>query len=289
MKIALDPDMYKDMPIPQMVAKVKELGYDYIELSPRDDFFPFYKYARVDKARIKEFNKALKDNDLQIASLIVMQHWAGPNEDDRIAAVKNWKRCIEVAQELGVDNINTELTGHKDKPYICEQKFLKSIDELLPTMEKSCIQFNIQSHPFDFIENGYQTVDLIRALDKEFIGFYYATPHTFFYDDGNGDIASLLEYAKPKFKQINVADTLNHKASDGLRVIVNPPEAVACCTVHQHLDIGKGDINWPMLWDKLKEMKFDGIITSAVFGEKERRDESSRYMLKTIKECLGIQ
>ena len=41
MKIALDPYMYRHLPIPKMVDKVAELGYEYIELSPREDFLPF--------------------------------------------------------------------------------------------------------------------------------------------------------------------------------------------------------------------------------------------------------
>ncbi|MEW9674445.1 sugar phosphate isomerase/epimerase, partial [Ammoniphilus sp. 3BR4] len=35
MKIALDPYMYRHLPIPQMVEKAAELGFEYIELSPR--------------------------------------------------------------------------------------------------------------------------------------------------------------------------------------------------------------------------------------------------------------
>jgi len=286
MKLTLDPYMYRHLPIPEMVKKVAELGYKYIELSPRDDFFPFYKYPRVDHAKIQEFKKALNDNGVQIASLIVMQHWAGPKEEDREAAVRNWKRCIEVAVELGVDVINTEFTGHSDKPYICEQMFMRSMEELLPIIEKSGVHVHIQAHPFDFIERNDQAVDLIRGINRDYIGYFYAVPHTFFYDDGKGDIDTMLEYAKPVLKHINIADTYNHRGSSGLRYIVNPPGVNA--TVHQHLDIGKGDINWDMLWNKLKEIEFDGIATVAIFGEEERADDSSRFMLEEVKKGLGL-
>lgn len=280
MKIALDPYMYRHLPIPEMVNKVAELGYEYIELSPRDDFLPFYKYPRVDKARIKEFKKALSDTGVKLSSLLPMQHWAGPNEEDRQAAVRNWKRCIEVAVEMEVDLVNTEFTGHNDKPYICEQMFIKSMDELIPIFEREGIKVDIQAHPFDFIERNNDAVDLIRAFDKDWINYFYAVPHTFFYDDGKGDIPAMFDYAGDKLKHINIADTFNHKASSCLRYVVNPPGVHA--TVHQHLDIGKGDINWEMLWNKLRAINFDGIVTVAVFGEEHRADESSRYMLETI-------
>ncbi|BAB06029.1 sugar phosphate isomerase/epimerase [Halalkalibacterium halodurans] len=284
MKIALDPYMYRHLPIPKMVDKVAELGYNYIELSPRDDFMPFYKYPRVDKARIKEFKKALSDTGVQLSSLLPMQHWAGPDEEDREAAVRNWKRVIEIAVEMDVQVLNTEFTGHNDKPYKCEQMFMRSMEELIPLFEKEGLEIHIQAHPFDFIERNNDAVDLIRGFDKDWLGYFYAVPHTFFYDDGKGDIAAMLDYAGDKLKHINIADTYNHKASSCLRYVVNPPGVHA--TVHQHLDIGKGDIDWDVLFSKLRELKFDGIVTAAVFGEEHRADESSRFMLKRITEEL---
>ncbi|MGU9824363.1 sugar phosphate isomerase/epimerase, partial [Pseudomonas sp. LF090] len=38
MRIALDPYMYRHLPLGQMVDKAAELGYQHIELSPREDF-----------------------------------------------------------------------------------------------------------------------------------------------------------------------------------------------------------------------------------------------------------
>ncbi|MCM3551178.1 sugar phosphate isomerase/epimerase family protein [Shouchella clausii] len=284
MKIALDPTMYKHLPLKKMVDKAAELGYEYIELSPRDDFLPFYKYPRVDKAKIKELKNACRDAGVQITSLLPMQHWAGPEEEDREAAVRNWKRCIEIAVELDVDLVNSEFTGHSDKPYKCEQMFMRSMEELMPIFEREGIKLDIQAHPFDFIERNHEAVDLIRGLDKDWINYFYSVPHTFFYDDGKGDIAAMLDYAGDKLTHINIADTYNHRASENLRYIVNPPGANV--TVHQHLDIGQGEIDWDTLFSKLREMKFDGIATIAVFAWFDRADESSRFMLERVKREL---
>jgi len=51
MKLALDPYMFRRLPLPQMVRTVADIGYEYIELSPRADFLPFFKYPRADDAR----------------------------------------------------------------------------------------------------------------------------------------------------------------------------------------------------------------------------------------------
>jgi len=284
MRIALDPYMYRHLPIPQMVDKAAELGYQYIELSPREDFFPFYKYPRVDKARIREFKKALGDTGVQLSSLLPLYHWAGPDEENRQAAVRNWKRAIQVAVEMDCELMNTEFAGQADNALICEQQFMKSMDELLPIFEREGIKLDIQAHPYDFCERNNEGVDLIRGLDVDFVNYLYAAPHTFFYDDGKGDIAPMLKYAGDKLTHVIIADTYNHRGSSNLRYIVNPPGVTA--TVHQHLDIGQGEVDWDAFFSTLREMRFDGIATVAVFAWEERADESCRFMLDRVKQEL---
>lgn len=58
MKLALNPSMYRDdLTLEETVYKTAELGYEYIELSPREDFCPFYKYPKVDSAKIKQLKR----------------------------------------------------------------------------------------------------------------------------------------------------------------------------------------------------------------------------------------
>jgi myo-inositol catabolism protein IolH len=40
MKIALDPYMLRELPMPEMVRTVADIGHSYIELSPRKEFMP---------------------------------------------------------------------------------------------------------------------------------------------------------------------------------------------------------------------------------------------------------
>ncbi|ADP34488.1 sugar phosphate isomerase/epimerase family protein [Bacillus atrophaeus] len=288
MKLALDPSMYRDdLTLEEMVYKTAELGYEYIELSPREDFCPFYKYPKVDSAKIKQLKRLLRDTGVKLSSLLPLYHWAGPEEDRRQAAVRNWKRAIEIAVELEVDLMNSEFSGSKYDPYVCEEKFIKSMDELLPVFEKEGIKLNLQAHPYDFIETHKGAMDMIRALDRDWINLVYSTAHTFFYDDGKGDIETMFDEAGDRLTHVLFADTFNHKAAHGLRYIVNPPDAKV--TVHQHLDIGQGEVDFDTIFRKLREMKFDGIATNAVFAwVDEKADESSRLMLRKMKEELGL-
>jgi len=56
MKIALDPHMHRHLPLDQLCRKAAELGYQHIDLSPRDDFLPWW-VAPACAQRIREFNK----------------------------------------------------------------------------------------------------------------------------------------------------------------------------------------------------------------------------------------
>ncbi len=75
MKIALDPYMHRHLSLTEVCRKAAEMGYEYLELSPREDFLPWWVRPRAHKERIAEFKKALKDHDLKVASLLPMYRW----------------------------------------------------------------------------------------------------------------------------------------------------------------------------------------------------------------------
>ena len=72
MKIALDPFMHRHLGLEALPAKVKALGYDWIELSPRGDFLEWFKAPRVFPERVRTLKRALADADVGIASLLPM-------------------------------------------------------------------------------------------------------------------------------------------------------------------------------------------------------------------------
>jgi len=45
--------------------------------------------------------------------------------------------------------------------------------------------------------------------------------------------------------------------------------------VHQHLDIGQGEVPWDTFFGTLRELEFDGIMTVCVFAWEDRARESS--------------
>jgi myo-inositol catabolism protein IolH len=89
-----------------------------------------------------------------------------------------------------------------------------------------------------------------------------------------------MEYAGPLLTHVHVADSFDHRASSGLRYIVNPPGSPA--RVHQHLDIGQGEVDWDIFFGALRSLCFDGVMTACVFAWEERARDSSTWMRQEI-------
>ena len=281
MKIALDPYMLRGLPFAEVCRTAADIGYDAIELSPRADFIPFFNHPRADRARVAEFRAALRETGMELSSVLPLYRWSSLDEDERLAAVRYWKRAIQLAVELGATVMNSEFNGRPEAAAASEAQFWRSLEELLPIFEREGIKLNLEAHPDDFIERNDAAVDLIRGIDSAGVGYVYCVPHTFHLGD---DIAAMIEYAAPVLAQVHIADVFDHRASSGLRYIVNPPGSTA--RVHQHLDIGQGEVDWEACFRALRRVRFDGILTSCVFAWEERAAESSRFMLERIRHFL---
>ena len=109
-----------------------------------------------------------------------MYRWASNDEDERQAAVKHWKRAIEIAVELGVDTMNSEFGRgpHPDKGSCycchtgsmieaCEDAWWRSMEELVPIFEKEGINLHVEPHPEDWCETLQPAVDIIRTVNSK--------------------------------------------------------------------------------------------------------------------------
>ena len=277
MKVALDPYMLRRTPLTELPAKVTELGYEYIELSPRDDFLPFFTHPRADRHVVASFKRALQAAGVTISSVLPLYRWSGPDEDERAAAVRYWRRAIEITVELGCDVMNSEFNGRPEQASRSEGMFWKSMEELLPVFEREGVHLRLEPHPDDFVEDGITAVDMVRAINSPLVSFLYCAPHTF---HQGGNMVEIMEYAGPLLTHLHVADSFDHRASSGLRYIINPPGSPA--RIHQHLDIGQGEVDWPTFFGTLDRLGFDGIMTACVFAWEDRAAESCEFMRKEM-------
>jgi len=281
MKLALDPYMLRTTPLTELPGVVADLGYEWIELSPRADFTPFFLHPRANRDTVRRFKAELDAAGVRIASHLPLYRWSGPDEDERQAAVRYWKRAIQVTVDLGCAVMNSEFNGRPEAAAASEAQFWRSMEELLPVFEREGVQLRLEPHPDDFVEDGRVAVDMVRGIDSELVSFLYCAPHTFHQSERpGGDLAGIMRYAGDLLTQVHVADSFDHRASSGLRYIVNPPGSTA--RVHQHLDIGQGEVDWDEFFGTLRRLEFGGIMTACVFAWEDRARESTRFMRDQI-------
>jgi myo-inositol catabolism protein IolH len=278
-KLAVDPYMLRATPLTELPGVVAELGYRHVELSPREDFLPFFVHPRAGRDQIAAFRRELAAAGVEIASVLPLYRWSGPDEDTRQAAVRYWKRAVQVCVDLGCDRMNSEFNGRPEASEASEAQFWRSLEELLPIFEREGVRLALEPHPDDFVEDGRAAVDVIRGIDSELVTFLYCAPHTF---HQGGDIAGIMRYAGPLLTQLHIADSFDHTGSSGLRYIVNPPGSTA--RVHQHLDVGQGEVDWELFFATLGEIGFDGIATVCVFAWEERARESLLFNRERVVE-----
>ena len=77
----------------------------------------------------------------------------------------------------------------------------------------------------------------------------------------------------------------NHLANVGNRYIINPPGVDA--RVHQHNEIGNGEIPWDVVFPYLREKGYDGPVSVCVFGWEEDADAANIRMRERLEAELG--
>ena len=284
--IALDPNMYyASMSTAQTLFKAAELGFDYVELSPNTEFHFWHRGPKADDDFVAGLNKAQKDSGVTVRTLNPVFNWSSPDEQERAAQVRNWRRLLELADQINVREIVSEFSGNPNTPVRCEEQWYRSIFELAPDFEKYGITLSMEAHPYDFVERHDDAYSIVRGTNLDWIGYEFCCPHTFHLDDGVGDVERMITSCAPKLREVHVADTLNHRANDGNRYIVNPPGVDA--RVHQHSEIGKGEVPFDKVFETLRAVGFDGVLSLCVFGFHEHADEINRRMLERVRSEFG--
>lgn len=286
-KIALDPTPFHSThSLLEFPALAADLGYKYLQMTPHADLVPFFNHPKADDELVKKMKKAVKDAGIEIASTLPVLRWSGPDEDAREAAVRYWKRVIRITAELGVDTIGTEFNGRPERAEESERAFYRSMEELVPIIEKEGIKVFIDPHPDDFVENGLAAWRVIRGINSKNFGMVYVASHTFHM--GNQPL-EIMNTVGERIGIVHVSDTMDHNASHGLRYITNPPGNAV--RVHQHLKMGDGDVNWDEFFGGLKSIGFldnpNSIMCSSVFAENENARSVAIYQREEMEKRIA--
>lgn len=270
--------------------KVAEAGFEYI--SPYDLYFPgYWKRPKATNQEVEWHAKVIQNAGLKIASITTGFRIADTDEFVRRYAIDCWKRMIEIGEIMGATVFNTELGGTRATPELCEAKFMRSMDELLPIFESKRMRVDIQAHPDDFYERNDDTVDIIRAYDSPSFAYIYSIPHTFHYDEGIGDVKRMIKYAGKHLKHILVADTYDHTKL--FRYNINPAGGFWNGQIRSHMhigEIGTGDVPFAELFEALRDIGFgeqeDTIANFNPLGFPERAVKDARHVKAILEKEL---
>lgn len=296
MKITFDTSAFWEsgMTYEEIYQLVAEAGYHYV--SPYNQDFPgFWRRPKATNEEVMWHKREIEKAGLEIASLTTGFRIQHPDEWMRQYAVDCWKRMFEIGEMMGVKVFNTELGNGREDPELREAKLMRSLDELVPILEKKGMRLDIQAHPDDFHEHNNDAYDIIRYYDSPALGYLYAIPHTFHYSDGKGNVEHMLDYDRKHLKHIIVADTYNYTKL--FRYNINPSGLYADGTVrcHAHIgEIGTGDVPFDRIFKKLREFGFgdaeDTIATFNPLGFPERALKDGIHTRQILeKELIGKQ
>lgn len=277
MRVALDPAMLRAEPAASVMTAVADAGYAYVELSNRSDLIAAFGPVAASRDDLRLVRRTARDAAVELVSVAVIQSWSDPDEEVRSRAVGWWREGIEAVAELGCRRIDTELSGDPERPAECAVALRRSVEELTPLLEREGIDVFAEPHPNDFIETTIAAVDLIRSLGSDRVHYLHCLPHTFYL---GGTIRSQVEYAREDLDHVHVADTFRPG-----RTILNP--AGARVRIHEHFDIGRGELDWLDAGAVLRSVGFDGVLTVQVFGWEERAAKSFRHNRGAVERIFG--
>lgn len=276
-RIAIDPAMLKASPIETALRSAADAGYRYLELGNRDDIIGAYGPVAASSNDLSRIRRAADLSGIEIVSVAVIQAWSDPDPEVRAKAVAWWRDGLATVERLGCRRINTELSGDPDRRAESREALLRSIDELLPALDGADIDIVVEPHPGDFVETTAEALELARSVDTPRFRYLHCLPHAFYL---GGSAVEQIELARGRFDHIHIADTYRPG-----RTIINPPARAS--RVHQHSDIGVGELDWPAIARALGSVGFDGIATVQVFGWDERAEESFRLNLGVVRQLLA--
>lgn len=261
-QILVDPALVIQQPLSEAITATAAAGYDGIELGNRPDAIPPYAPLVASFGELEQFGAEARRQGVPVGSVAVIQSWANPDEEARTDAVRWFKQGIEATVAVGAKRINTELTGSPHQAEASRQAWLKSIEEVLPLIERHGLELRVEPHPGDFIETTTGALELLAEVNHPALAYLHCLPHSFYL---GGSITEQIAQARPALDHIHLADTFRP-----IRTILNPP--VSAIRIHQHFDIGWGEINWRETQSAL--VGYDGIATVQIYFWNDRAAQS---------------
>lgn len=252
----------------------KELGFDFVEMSvdESDD-----RLARLDwtKAERLDVVKAIYETGVRIPTICFSGHRRYPlgSNDSEIEAksLELMKKCIELAQDLGVRTI--QLAGY-DVYY--EKKSPETRERFIKNLRKSCdwaeqaqvmLAIEIMDDPF------MSSIEKYRAVEKEI-----DSPYLFVYPD-TGNVSAWHNDIWSEFY-------LGHRSIAAIHLKDTYPVTETSKGQFRDVPFGKGCVDWENMFSVIKKTNYNGPFLIEMWSENCETVEETRAAIREAQNFL---
>jgi myo-inositol catabolism protein IolH len=259
-KLAFDTSLLRSFPLEGALSEISNAGYDSVEIG-----LAHFSPALAGEEDAAGLLKLTTKNNLKIAALIGNYPLSYPDEEVRTIAVQNYVRGIRVAETLGCRIFASELNGDLEDRSGSEKAFVKSFEEIRPSLEKSDVTLCFEAHPGDFIESNKLAVDLLKKLTCPKLRYLYCAPHSFILGQ---NVAEMIEYSSEVLEYVHFSDSFRPERTffSGRYF----PKVLP----HQHLIPGLGDVDLKGVLETLEKVGYGGFVTLNPFSHFDRPIET---------------
>jgi sugar phosphate isomerase/epimerase len=250
--------------VPLEVGRIAKLGFDYVEIGIEEP----NATPSILMSQEEEILSALARNRLR--PLGHTAYWVGfgsSHDEVRLGWVKEGKRMIEAASQLGIRLLNFHfnsrlgMTGRTEKSReTFLQHFTDSITELTRFAAENGVELMLENippepaHPLESLAYFSQIMSGVPSLK-----FHFDVPHAFIENRMKG-VEEYLDAFADRLVHIHIHD--NHGEQD------------------EHLPLGRGKIDFKKVVRLLKEIDYNRTITFEVFTSGSDAVRSRNFLKK---------
>ncbi len=263
-ELALFVKPWKALPLPQLAAHIKTLGFDLIELPVRPCF-------QVEPQNIERdlpaAVKLLAEQGIRVLNVTA----ALPLDDERL-----YSACA--AAGIGLNRVMFR-QGPRDY-WTAEAAARRQLDAALPLCERYGLRIGIQNHSRRFVPvNEMGAYHLLKDYDPRYVALFWDPAHNAL-EGMDSDAA--LDILAPHLCVVNLKNAYWRRTS-------GPEAAVAEWTIYWTSG-AQGRASWSRLIKKLRAIDYRGpLCFSAEYTDEERVDDLIVQDLAFARSLLATQ
>ncbi len=270
MVLGYSTNAYVKYTVAQSLERIADLGFKGVEIMcDRPHLYPpDFQGEALTTIRNILARRRLQVTNLNSFTLFAvgdtyLPSWIEPDPDRRAIRVRHTLECLEMARDLGVDNISIPPGGPLEKGMSRAEAFRlfhAGLDQVMPTAEEMEIKVLVEPEPDLLMERTAEFKPFIREMRSPMIGLNFDIGHFFCAGE---DPAAALEELFEWVGHMHVED-------------------IAASREHNHLIAGQGAIDFTAVFGTMARLGYDGDISLELYPYVDSPDEAGRESLEFL-------